>query len=581
MLGLYVSIASRTLRRNPLHMGVHIIVWALLVAGCAPSPTTEDRRPNVILVMTDDQGYGDIGAHGNPTVQTPHLDMLHAESIRFTDFHVDPTCSPTRAALLTGRYSTKTGVWHTIAGRSQLSRDETTMAEVLSQAGYATGIFGKWHLGDNDPFRPQDRGFDDVLIHGGGGIGQTPDAWGNDYFDDTYWHNGQAEAFEGYCTTVFFDRALSFIQAHRSEPFFLYLPTNVAHSPFRAPDSYVQPYRDAGVSDRLARFYGMITHFDDQLGRLRRQLSAWDLAENTIFIFMTDNGTAGRDHNAGMRGYKGSAFDGGHRVPFYLYWPAGGLAGGRDVDTLTAHIDVLPTLMELADVPLPAGLDLDGRSLVPLLEQTDSWPDRTLFVHSQRVQHPEKWRQSAVMTERWRLINGEALYDIRADSAQETDVASEHPAVVSELRAAYDAWWDELADAFDEYTRIVLGRTVDTPSRLTAHDWHNPTSDVPWHQDHIEEDPVLNGYWTVDVAHGGTYEIALRQRPRGVRYGIDGVEARVSIGGVERSVAIPEGVDEVRARVDVAAGPTRLQTWLVEADGTTRGAYYVYVTRTE
>ena len=172
-------------------------------------------------------------------------------------------------------------------------------------------------------------------------------------------------------------------------------------------------------------------------------------------------------------------------------------------------------------------------------------------------------------------------YDIRADSAQETDVASMHPAVVSELRAAYDAWWDELAEAFDEYTRIVLGRTVNTPSRLTAHDWHNPTSDVPWHQNQIEEDPVLNGFWTVDVAHSGTYEIALRQRPRGVRHGIDGVEARVSIGGVERSMNIPEDVDEISARIDLAAGPTRLQTWLVEADGTTRGAYYVYVTRTE
>jgi len=560
---------------------VPVAVLMLVVVGCGPSPTAEERRPNVILVMTDDQGYGDIAAHGNPVVQTPNLDTLHAESVRFTDFHVDPTCSPTRAALLTGRYATKTGVWHTIAGRSQLHREETTVAELLGEAGYATGIFGKWHLGDNDPFRPQDVGFDDVLIHGGGGIGQTPDAWGNDYVDDTYWHNGRREAVGGYCTTVFFDHALSFIEAHRSEPFFLYLPTNVAHAPFRAPDPYVQAYRDAGVSDRLARFYGMITHFDEQLGRLRRQLEAWGLADNTILIFTTDNGTAGRAYNAGMKGYKGSQYEGGHRVPFYVHWPAGGWTEGRDVDTLAAHIDVLPTLLEAAHVQPPADLDLDGRSLVPLLQQTDGWPDRTLFVHSQRIQHPEKWRRSAVMTERWRLIDGEELYDIRADSAQETDVASAHPAVVSELRAAYDAWWDELADAFDRYTRIVLGREVETTSRLTAHDWHNPESEVPWHQDQIKQDPVLNGFWAVDVVHGGTYEIVLRQRPRGVQHALDGVEARVAIGSVDRSVPIPEGAVEVRLRVNLAAGPTRLHTGLVEADGTTRGAYYTYVKRME
>ena len=185
------------------------------------------------------------------------------------------------------------------------------------------------------------------------------------------------------------------------------------------------------------------------------------------------------------------------------------------------------------------------------------------------------------MTERWRLIDGEELYDIRADSAQETDVASAHPAVVSELRAAYDAWWDELAEAFDEYTRIVLGSASENPSRLTAHDWHNPDSEVPWHQDHVKQDPVLNGFWAVDVARSGTYEIALRQRPRGVQYAIDGVEARVTIGSADRSVAIPEGAEEVRLRVNLEAGPTRLRTWLVEADGTTRGAYYAYVERVE
>jgi arylsulfatase A-like enzyme len=188
--------------------------------------TPEKKRPNVVLVMTDDQGYGDLACHGNSIIKTPNLDALHAQSTRLTNFHVGPTCSPTRASLMTGRYCNRTGVWHTVMGRSLLRKDEVTMADVFRAGGYKTGIFGKWHLGDNYPFRPQDRGFDEVLIHKGGGIGNTQDYWGNDYFDDTYFRNGRPERFEGYCTDVWFTEAIKFIEANKDRPFFCYLPTN-------------------------------------------------------------------------------------------------------------------------------------------------------------------------------------------------------------------------------------------------------------------------------------------------------------------------------------------------------------------
>lgn len=542
------------------------------------SPARGDARPNVILIITDDQGYGDLAALGNAVIQTPSLDRLHAESVRLTDFHVDPTCSPTRAALMTGRYSTKTGVWHTIAGRSMLQRDEVTMADVFARSGYRTGIFGKWHLGDNFPFRPEDRGFHEVLIHGGGGVGQTPDHWANDYFDDHYWHNGEWKPFEGYVTDVFFDGALAFLEANRNEPFFAYLATNVPHTPWNVPPAYAQQYQDKGVDANMARFYGTITQFDENLGRLLVKLDELGIAESTILIFMTDNGTAGSGFNAGMRGRKGSEYEGGHRVPFLIRYPRGGLVGGRSIDALTAHIDVLPTLIDLAGLQEPGGVTLDGRSLVPLLRE-QSWPDRTLFVHSQRIQHPQKWRKSAVMTERWRLVNGEELYEIPADPAQERDVAARHPGVVAQLRAAYERWWQELQPHLGEYTRVILGSDKEDPVRLTAHDWHTPdVREVPWNQTHIR-DPEFsgNGFWTVQVARPGSYHFVLRVRPEGVEEPIRARRARLAINGVEQSLQVAPGATEVRFQVPLKAGDACVQTWLEEEGNRSRGAYYVYI----
>lgn len=542
--------------------------------------------PNVVLVVTDDQGYGDVGCHGNTVIRTPNLDRLHRESIRLTDFHVDPTCSPTRAALLTGRYSSRTGVWHTIMGRSLLREDETTLAQIFARSGYRTGIFGKWHLGDNFPHRPQDFGFHDVLIHGGGGVGQTPDYWGNDYFDDTYFHNGVPEKQNGYCTDVWFDAAFDFINENGNRPFFAYIATNAPHGPYRIGEEYTRPYRKAGVPSPRAEFYGMISNIDDNMARLRRCLETRGLAENTILIFMTDNGTAAGARgeggfNAGMRGTKGSPYEGGHRVPCFIRWPQGGLVGGRDVDELTAHIDILPTLVELCRLDLPADVELDGRSLVSLLLGNADWPQRTLILHSQRVEHPRKWRQCAVMTERWRLIGRDELYDLPADPSQTQNVAGEFPAVVAELREAYEDWYADISRRFDEYSHIGLGSPRANPVHLTCHDWHAPQPQIPWSQSHVRRDLVGNGFWAVDVLRPGKYEITLRTRPAHVGHRLDAMGARIKIGDIVAQQPIARDAVEAKFRVELRAGQPTLQSWLDKSDGTTRGAYFVDVERVD
>jgi len=563
-----------------------------VAATLAPTAQAQRERPNVVLIITDDQGYGDIGAHGNRMIRTPNLDRLHSESVRLTNFHVDPTCAPTRAALMTGRYSTRTGVWHTIAGRSLMAADEVTLAQTFKRSGYRTGLFGKWHLGETYPLRPQDRGFDVALTHGGGGVTQTPDHWGNDYFDDTYLRNGKPEAAPGYCTDAWFREATRFVDANQSGPFFLYLSTNAPHSPYNVPAAYAEAYRARGVPDPMAAFYGMITNIDENVGALREHLRKRKLDRNTVFIFMTDNGTAAgalrntpRDKwpgfSAGMRAAKGSEYEGGHRVPCFVYWPDGSLTGGFDVPQLTAHIDLHPTLAELCSLTLP-NRNLDGISLAPLLRREKvKWADRTLFVHSQRVQEPVKWKQTAVMTQRWRLVNGKDLYDLPIDPGQTANVAAYHPDVVTSLRAAYDRWWDGLETARRQTVPITIGHAKQNPVTLTAHDWHAPDGQVPWNHEQISRQPVVNGWWAVDVARSGRYELTLRAWPPERRDTpvLTATTGRISIGVTNHVLPIPAGARQVTFQAPLSHGVTRLQTWLKRPDGQERGAFYVTARR--
>ncbi len=576
---------------------------------------TTQRHPNVVLVITDDQGYGDLGCHGNPVIQTPNIDALYRESVRLTDFHVGPTCAPTRAGLLTGHYHNSTGVWHTIGGRSLLRRDEWSLATALSEGGYATGLFGKWHLGDNAPYRPQDRGFQTVVAHGGGGVGQTPDYWGNNYLDDTYAVNGEWTSFEGYCTDIWFDEALTFIDQNRERPFFCYISTNAPHSPYIVDDAYSDPYVDEVEHQDRADFYGMIAVIDENVGKLRRKLVEWELAETTIFIFMTDNGTSGGadldadqyvtgGYNAGLRGIKGSEYEGGHRVPFFIYWPEGALTGGRDVPMLAANVDVMPTLLEFCGVS-PGTHRFDGTSLVALLRGCDDdWPDRVLVTDSQRVAYPIKWRQSAAMTQEWRLINGQELYEIQADLEQRRDVAAEHPEVVARLREGYTEWWERVSVQFDLTIPIPIGLEAGQLSLLTTHDWRNDPVDCAWNQALVREGHRCNGYWEVEIAQAGSYRLELRRWPRiedrALIEGIPGelkpftsaikdgwgggralplVRAGLRTGGSRVTKEIGSEDRAVTFIVVLEAGEIQLQTYLWDAEGDETGAYFVYVER--
>ena len=546
------------------------------------------RQPNVILVLTDDQGYGEIAAHGNPVIKTPNLDWLHAESVRLTDFHVDPTCSPTRSALLTGRYSTRTGVWHTINGRSMMRPDELTLAELFKANGYATAMIGKWHLGDNYPCRPQDQGFDHTVWHYAGGISNGPDYWENDYFDDTFVVNGEWRKFDGYCTEVWFREATRYVEKHREKPFFLYLATNAPHGPYLVEERYSKPYEAAGLPPEMAKFYGMIDNLDENLGRFRESLAEMGLAENTLLIFMTDNGTTAGwidqearypYYNAGMRGWKSSAWDGGHRVPCFWHWPAGGLSGGRDVPLLAAHIDIMPTLVDLLGLKKPDGPPIDGMSLKAPLRGTveESMSDRSLFVHVQRAFLPPKWKDSAVMTSRWRLIDGGELYDIKSDPGQKTDLAASHPDVVNRLRGDYETWWNSLQPAMKQTVRYVLGGD-ENPMTLSSHDWLMPgVEPAAWHQNHIRRGDLINGPWAVEIKQAGMYEITLHRWAPYLNRAMDCTSARLRIGDHDEQLAVEKSATGASFRVQLQPGPTMLETWLTRPDGKDHGAYYAHI----
>ena len=579
-------------------------------------------RPNFVFVLTDDQGYGDLGCHGNSVIRTPNLDRFHGEAVRFTDFHVGTTCAPTRAGLLTGHFCNSAGVWHTIGGRSLLRADEWTLADALRGAGYRTGQFGKWHLGDSQPFRPHERGFERAVYHNGGGIGNVGDPWGNDYFDDTYYVNGVPQKFDGYCTDVFFREGLRFIEEHRAEPFYCHVSTNAPHGPLNVEPHYAASYAESTPHEERARFYGMITNIDENFGLLLRRLEELGLADDTIVVFMTDNGTAtgveldehgfpqeaSGSFNAGMRGKKGSPYEGGHRVPFFLRYPGGGARGGRDVAQLTSYVDFMPTILDLCGVTPPAERSFHGRSLTPLLQGEDdgAWSERVMVADTQRLARPVKWRLSAVMRGPWRLVHGTELYHLERDPGQRRDVAGGHPALVAELRRGYEEWWELVSEQFDRDVPMAIGGSAE-PVRLTTHDLRNEACNGAWNQRQVRAGHVSAGYWAIDVLRAGRYRVELRRWPEDAGYaldaGIDGddVEWRrdaiqerdaphytggvalpigwavLTVGGRDHHLETPAGAVAAVFEVTLQAGPDRLSAAFHDRLERTIASYYVTV----
>ncbi|NWK54538.1 arylsulfatase [Verrucomicrobiaceae bacterium N1E253] len=434
------------------------------------SASGKEIQPNIILVMTDDQGYADLGCHGHPFLKTPNIDKLYGEAIRFTDFHASPACAPTRSALMSGKAPFKVGVTHTAEPRARLKLGTVTVAEALKSNGYVTGIFGKWHLGWENEYQPENRGFDEVFIHGGGGIArsqpkaETPLKNGKEkgYFNPFLKHNGSFVQTEGYCTDVFFQQALGWMKSNvdQNKPFFAYIATNAPHSPYIVDPKYSSPYKDK-CDLHTANFYGMISNTDENMGTLMSSIDKWGIRDNTILIFMTDNGSSkgSKVYNAGMKGKKCQPSEGGAKVPLFIRWPQK-LTAGLDVDRLTRHYDLFPTLLDLSSGQLPAGLELDGRSMVPLMKnpQTKEWEDRNTFIHvakwptGKRDKH--KYANFAVRNERWRLEgpfkkNNTTLkdtriqlYDIKNDPGQTTDVSKKHPEIYKKMLSSYEQWWE-------------------------------------------------------------------------------------------------------------------------------------------
>jgi len=400
-------------------------------------------RPNIVLIMPDDISYGSIHAYGG-SAPSPNIDALYRKGLRFEDFHVSPTCSPTRAALMTGRHECYAGVTHTIKMRDCLSLKSRTVADMLKDAGYTTGIFGKWHLGDEEAYRPDRRGFDEVYIHGAGGIGQnyphSADFPNNDYNNPVLYHNGKAIETNGFCTDLFFDKAIRWVkqQQRAKHPFFCYITPNVNHGPHIPP---ILPDGTTGDS---------MVNLDDNVGKMMKFLDDAALSESTLFIYLTDNGSS--SGNKALRGGKGSAYEGGTRVPCIMYWK-GQIEGGIECHRLTGHIDFYATFAELAgsDAPIPGDKPWDGRSILSLMENSKAeWEPRYWISHKTRWADAAtaKYSQCAIRDFRYKLVmlkaNVHELYDLENDVHEKNNIADRHPEIVKALKSTYDAWWDDV-----------------------------------------------------------------------------------------------------------------------------------------
>lgn len=578
----------------------------MLFLHLASSHLWSQEKPNVIIVITDDQGKGDLSCMGNPYIKTPNIDTFYADAVRFTNYHVSTTCAPSRGSLMTGRHTNRVNVFHTITGRSLLFEDELILPQVFAQNGYTNGMFGKWHLGDNYPYRPEDRGFHEVVRHGGGGITQGPDYWWNDYFDDTYWHNGQTQKYKGYCTDVFFSEALNFIEENQDKPFFCYISTNAPHAPLNLPEDYFNIYKDIDdIDENAQRFYGMITNIDDNFKRLKDKLDALKLTDNTILIFTTDNGSAwGRKvYGAGLKGGKGSVYEGGHRVPLFIRWPNGKLTGGKDIDELVAHYDLLPTFVDLFGFDFNPVKPLDGKSLKPLLyDENLDWENRILYMDTQRKQNLIKYRTYTVMDDDWRLVNGNELYDINADLGQTKNIIGEHPEVASRLAEGYETWWQSIMseEPNERYAYIKVGSKKENPSRISAHDMLTGKHNGSWHQDGASKASQASGRWKIEFIEDGNYTITLRRFPRESGFAInetfpeqekrvelhktmagsiktDFEKAYLYVANIEKEIKIEPNQAEVVFKGKIPAGKYDMEAQLIDKDGKVHPPYYVYI----
>lgn len=580
--------------RNGSVAGICAALGWMPAASMARGAEAPDKT-NVIIVLVDDTGYGDVSCLGSPIVKTPNIDHLHDQSIRLTDFHVSPMCTPTRGELMSGVDALDNGAMNVSSGRSMLRQKCPTMADLFAGAGYQTAMFGKWHLGDVYPYRPEDRGFQTAMWFPSSHISSSPDHWNNDYFDPYLRQtDGSEKQIKGYCTDIFFEQGMEWIKKQAGKPFFLYLPLNAAHAPWYVPDKYRDPFRK--LPHNLASFYGMIANIDENVGKLDRFLADNGLAGNTLLVYMTDNGgTLGVPvFNGGMKGAKISLYDGGHRVPCFLRLPNGKLGRTRDVGALTEVQDMLPTLADLCGLKKPE--HLSGVSLMPLLHDEQPLADRMLVVQFSRMNKsvPSK-NDATVLWNKWRLVNGSELYDIIKDPHEDHNVAATNTEVGKKMQDYYDHWWAAIAPTVNQFSPILIGTENEPVTKLSTADWMDVFLDQ---QKQIRTATLRNGEFSLVVTRDGNYTFELRRYPREadtaitaglpVWQGVDGrlpaavalpiAKAKLRVGSAEATAAVGPNDKFVRFILPLKAGSVTEQSRFYDAAGKEIcGAYYVYV----
>jgi len=484
-------------------------ILAVLVVCPASVARAARERPNVVLIMTDDQGWWDLGVTGNPVIETPNLDRLATTGVFFTRFYCSPVCTPTRASLMTGRHFQRTGAIDTYMGRDTLDEREITLGQIFQQAGYRTGLCGKWHLGRYMRYHPNNRGFDEFF-----GFWQY--GYINRYDDsDELFRNRERATTAGYVTDVLTDAAIEFVRANRDRPFFMYVPYNAVHSPHLVPDENINKYLAKGLPLRQARIYGMVERVDANVGRLLATLDETGLAEKTVVIFLSDNGGVSSYYNAGLRGQKGTVWEGGIRSPLLVRWP-GHFPSGVRVEAMAQHIDLLPTLCELIGADVPNDRPIDGRSILPLIRNGGGPSPHKYLYHQWSRTRPDPNKEWAIHGPRYKLVNGQ-LFDLQTDPGEEHDLAAEHPDVVRELRAEFERWFAEVTAGRDyERVPIEVGRDDENPVEIDVVWGEAVGSKVKprhrrYHRDYIADWTQVQDYvrWKIDVTQAGKYEVTI------------------------------------------------------------------------
>ncbi len=577
-----------------------ILLGIFVFIGRGQKPN-KSERPNVIIVITDDQGFGDLGYYGNPHVQTPTIDNFAKESVRFSEFVVSPVCAPTRAALMTGRYPLRTGVRDTYRGGAIMATEEITVAEMLQKAGYRTAMVGKWHLGDNYPSRPEDQGFDYTVRHLSGGIGQPGD-WPNtlkkdsSYFNPTLWKNGKMFESKGYCSDVFTNFAIDFIVENKENPFFLYLSYNAPHAPLQVPQEYYNRYKNIDPSsgfendgrpfpemnelmkENARKVYAMVSNIDDNLKNLFKKLEDLKLKDNTLVIFMTDNGPQHDRYTAGMRGRKSFVYEGGVRVPSFWRLPSK-FQGNRDIITPAAHYDILPTLADLCNGELPTDRIIDGKSLLPLLNNENPDFNNRSMARSWVRGGPKKYDNISIRNDKYKLVGNTEetssidrfeLFNILKDPYEQNNIVSTNQLDAQNLKDEMDTWFGEMTSS-DNFVKIhpaIVGTEFENPSFLNL-------NDAIFTKDKTLDHDIAR--WEIDVAVAGTYDIKIHSG----RKSLSNIQLTLQIGDLELKKtykSLPNGVIQID-NLKLPKGPASIVPLITGEKGGYIKPFYIELTK--